>query len=967
MADVYLARDTRHSRDVALKIIRSEVAAAVGSNRFLREVAITARLSHPHIRPLLDSGQANELVYYAMPFVRGETLRERLSREHRLGLEDALRIARELADALDYAHAEGVVHRDVKPGNVFLESGHALLGDFGIAVAAEAADSEKLTESGIVIGTPEYLSPEQCEGHGRVDGRADIYALGCVIFEMLTGQPPFTGRTRLSIIAKQIGEAAPSAAILRPDLPAEVDDLLRRCLAKVPADRFETAAELRASIDRALNEWQLGASRATATVARARGRLSRWRMAAVIGGVGLLIATALYRDFGVPAPPPEIDDAVLILPFQVSGAAEFTYLVDGLVDLIGRNLEGAGGLRAVDPHTAVRIAQAEALSGPIDAESGRRLARTIGARFLLLGTVTEHEGELALSARLYDGRAGGPPLHTMTAGGHSRELFALVEDVTRDLLASQFGPASVKLTRLAAQSTTSLDALKQFLRGEQALRSAQYDSAIAGLQRAVAEDSSFALGYYRLAVAAALRHSPRVAGDALQRAARHAARLGDHDRRLLEAFTALWDGRVDDAEAAYRSILEDFPDDLEARVQLGGLLTHYNPLRGRPAAEGWPHLARVSEVDPSYVCPVCTMVNLALADRDVSLADSLMRVRYGDSPAAMYRAGIAVVLDDSADFERWAAASPAPGYWQASWAAAFFGKYDGAKRLLLMRPTRDLPEAARAVVHFGLADLHAGRLQWRAAERELELIAPIVPDRVLLRRAYLALLPFLDRPAADVERILRELESWEAGDRDSPGRLLPDFLPLLKPYLVGLAHARLHDFDAALAAAARLEAPDHGSRSRALAHDLALTIRADAAIRQEQPGRALAHLDSISGGVPREVVDAVAAGPSRNEVADILTLEHARYLRVLALLRTGRADEALRWADNGFFRIGGNPLYAPALDLVRAQAHDAMGATNSARQLYTSYLDATASADDDMRARPDQARARLDRVMRGAR
>jgi TolB-like protein/tetratricopeptide (TPR) repeat protein len=959
MADVYLARDTGHGRDVAVKIVGDEVAATLGADRFLREVAITARLLHPHICPLLDSGRANDLLYYVMPLVRGETLRARLSREHSLGLEEALKIAGELADALDYAHGQGVVHRDVKPGNVFLESGHALLSDFGIALAAESADVRRLTDSGVVVGTTEYLSPEQCEGRENVDGRADIYALGCVLFEMLAGQPPFTGRTRMAILAKQIGEAAPSVAVLRPDVPREVDDVIRRCLAKAPADRFRTAAELRDAIEGLRNRSQAGASASTA--AQVRPGKSRPRRAAALAGLAaVLVGAVLIRGMFAPAPSAH-QDAVLILPFQVSGAAEFAYLGDGLVDLIGRNLEGVAGLRAVDPHTAIRIAQAGAAGGPIDADRGRRLARESGARLVLLGALTEHEGELALSARLYDETAGGPPLHTSTAAGPSTDLFAIVEGMTRDLLASQFGPASVNLTRLAARRTTSLEALKHFLRGEQALRSARYDSAIAGLQRAVAEDTSFALGYYRLAVAAALRQSPRVTTEALVRALHHADRLGEHDRRLLEAFVALWEGRVGEAEAAYRSILEDFPDDLEARVQLGGLLTNYNPLRGRPADEGWPHLARVSAVDPAYVCPVCTMVNLALADRDTELADSLMRVRYGDSPIAVYRAGIAAALGDSAAFEGWAARSPAPGYWQASWAAAFFHAWDGAERLLLMRPTEGLPEPARAVVHFGLGDLHAARLRWRAAEREIERVALFAPERALLRRAYLTLLPFIERPAGELERLLREIERWEPAA--GAARPLQDYLPLVKPYLTGLACASLHDLDGAHAAAARLEADTRGTRNAPLARDLALTIRADAALRREQPEQALAHLDSITGQVPREVMDAVAAGPSRHEVADILTQEHARYLRVHVLLRTGRADEALRWADNGFFRIGGNPLFTPALDLLRAEAHEAAGAAQRAREYYAAYLEATAGADEDMRARPEQARARLEALM----
>ena len=206
MATVYVAEDLRHSRQVAIKVLRSDVAAAIGAERFLREIAIAARLTHPHVLPLIDSGQAAGSLYYVMPYVRGESLRERLVREKRLSLEDALRIARELGAGLDYAHREGFVHRDVKPENMLLVDGHAVLADFGIARAIFQAGGDHVTEVGLAIGTPDYMSPEQAAGDRELDGRCDEYALACVIYEMLAGAPPFSGTSARAIIALHLSQ-----------------------------------------------------------------------------------------------------------------------------------------------------------------------------------------------------------------------------------------------------------------------------------------------------------------------------------------------------------------------------------------------------------------------------------------------------------------------------------------------------------------------------------------------------------------------------------------------------------------------------------------------------------------------------------------------------------------------------------------------------------------------------------------
>jgi serine/threonine protein kinase len=208
MATVYLAHDLKHDRNVAIKVLRPELAAVIGADRFLSEIKTTANLQHPHILSLFDSGTVDGTVFYVMPFVDGESLRDRLTREKQLPLRDALAIAREIADALQYAHSHGVIHRDIKPENILLQGGHALVADFGIALAASKVGGNRMTETGMSLGTPQYMSPEQAMGERELDSRTDVYALGCVTFEMLAGEPPFTGPTAQSIVAKVITAAA---------------------------------------------------------------------------------------------------------------------------------------------------------------------------------------------------------------------------------------------------------------------------------------------------------------------------------------------------------------------------------------------------------------------------------------------------------------------------------------------------------------------------------------------------------------------------------------------------------------------------------------------------------------------------------------------------------------------------------------------------------------------------------------
>ena len=296
MATVYLARDLKHERQVAIKVLRPELSAAIGPERFLREIAITAQLDHPHILPLLDSGEAGPepFLYYVMPLVEGESLRDRLSRERQLPLGEAIQIAREVAGALSYAHSRGVIHRDIKPENILLANGHARVADFGIARAVTAADSRRLTETGMAIGTPAYMSPEQATGGQHVDARSDIYALGCVLYEMIAGEPPFSGPTPQAILARALTESPRPLEVIRPGLPRSLETIIHRATARVPADRFQSGSLLAAELDRLSDRITQGGE----PVAGNAVRPGRTMLFAAVAGVllaAVLIGGALLR------------------------------------------------------------------------------------------------------------------------------------------------------------------------------------------------------------------------------------------------------------------------------------------------------------------------------------------------------------------------------------------------------------------------------------------------------------------------------------------------------------------------------------------------------------------------------------------------------------------------------------------------------------------------------------------------
>src|SRR5215211_708004 len=296
MATVYLAHDLRHERDVAIKVLHPDLAAALGAERFLAEIKTTAKLQHPHILPLLDSGAAGGLLFYVMPYVAGETLRQRLTRDTQLPIDDAVRLARDIADALGAAHAHGIVHRDIKPENILLQGDHALVADFGIALAVQQAGGSRMTQTGLSLGTPQYMSPEQAMGEKVIDARSDIYALGAVTYEMLVGEPPFTGPSVQAIVARLMSEDPRSIVAQRKAVDESVEYAVMRALEKLPADRFATAHEFAAALSEAAPDGSLkrtSSSRGTHAARGAKAAGLRRRKAMVPLGAALVVGAML--------------------------------------------------------------------------------------------------------------------------------------------------------------------------------------------------------------------------------------------------------------------------------------------------------------------------------------------------------------------------------------------------------------------------------------------------------------------------------------------------------------------------------------------------------------------------------------------------------------------------------------------------------------------------------------------------
>jgi serine/threonine-protein kinase len=573
MATVYLAQDLRHDRPVALKVLLPELAAVLGPDRFQREIRFAARLQHPHILTVLDSGEAAGQLWFTMPYVEGESLRDRLRRERQLPVDDALRITREAAQALQYAHEHRVVHRDIKPENLMLtQDGNTLVADFGIARAL--AGDEQLTQTGMSVGTPAYMSPEQASGDKTIDPRTDVYSLGCVLYEMLAGEPPYTGPTAPAIIMKRFTEPVPSVRKARPNVPEAVEQAIQRALAPLAADRPATAAEFA----RALADGRTGGladsqamstpTAATAPMASPAARPAgagaapaaakrRMPVAAVTLGLGFLIGLGVLFAWRHTHPGGEESNGprrVAVLPFENLGDSADAYFADGMTDEVRGKLSHVAGIAV--------IARTSSNEYRRTTKSPQQVARELGADYLLTATVRWEKAangpsRVRVSPELIRVEPGAAPT-TKWQQGFDASLTDVFQ-VQADIASKVAGALDVALAdsarrEIAARPTTSLSAYDAFLKGEAASQSmsvadpASLRSAIGFYEQAVARDSAFVPAWAQLARARTFLYAnatptPELAAQARQAAERAQAlardrpegplALGDYYRNVV--------------------------------------------------------------------------------------------------------------------------------------------------------------------------------------------------------------------------------------------------------------------------------------------------------------------------------------------------------------------------------------------------------------------------------------------------
>ena len=478
-ATVYLAQDLKHGRSVAVKVLRPELAAALGAERFLREIEIAARLTHPHILPLHDSGEAAGFLYYVMPFVQGESLRDRLHREPQLPIDEAVKIAREVATALSHAHSQDVVHRDIKPENILLSGGEAVVADFGIARAIVAAGAETLTDTGLAVGTPGYMSPEQATGAMQLDGRSDVYSLGCVLYEMLAGHPPFLGTTAQEILARHSLDAVPPLRTIRPELPEAVELAVRKALAKSPADRFATAAAFSEAMTQASTPPSFARRAARPAVFVAAG------VAAFVTGYALLTRPPSSSD--------EPGQSIAVLPFKnIGGDVNNEPFSDGMTDEITTALGKVEGLRVAARSAAFRFKG----KNVVPEEIGRQLH----VLYVLDGGVRMGGNRRRVSAQLINVARGNETwAEEYDRDARDRDVFVVQDEITRAIVAALrvhlSGPASAAL---AEHATVSPEAHDLYLQGRYFFArrdSASLRKAQDYFERAIQKDSSYALAW----------------------------------------------------------------------------------------------------------------------------------------------------------------------------------------------------------------------------------------------------------------------------------------------------------------------------------------------------------------------------------------------------------------------------------------------------------------------------------------
>lgn len=632
MSRVFVAREVALDRPVVVKVLPPELSAAVSLERFRREIKVAARLQHPHIVPVLASGDADGMLYYTMPLVTGESLRAHLSRGE-LPIAEALRILREVADALARAHDEGVVHRDLKPENVLLSGEHAQVSDFGVAKALHAASgTEAVTSTGIAMGTPAYMAPEQIAADEHVDGRADIYALGVLAYEMLAGHAPFAGPPA-QLFAQHMTVEPPPLAPRRPNAPARLIELVERCLQKRPADRPQTIREI---LDELRAIEISGGTMATAAGTSARPGLrqssggGQRRRITVLAAGGLVLAVlgtaAWFGLRGDRSPVASEAASLAILPFvSPSADSALNRLGRDLVVTVSTNLDGVAELRVADPMTVLaQIAPGEA-AGTADRSA---VAGIVGARSVVHGTLVR-AGRLVRADLVVEtvDSIGSRVLGRGSVTADSADVAALTDSVTWEVLRLVWRGGDLPTPALADLTTRSIEALRAYLDGERLIVANEWDSAQVAFGRAIRADSTFWMAHWRYNYARGWRLQPADSVSARKIRANIAA-FPERDRLTIEASLA---ESLATRHFLYTDLAGRFPDSWFVAMRLADHLTHDGPALGTTAEDAMRAWERALELHPRLGPAYSHLATLAVREHDTTRMRTALEFHSRDS------------------------------------------------------------------------------------------------------------------------------------------------------------------------------------------------------------------------------------------------------------------------------------------------------------------------------------------------
>ncbi|MDX1645059.1 MAG: protein kinase, partial [Thermoanaerobaculia bacterium] len=819
MGVVYKAEDLELGRPVAIKLLPPELAEdEAAKERFQHEARTASALDHANICTIYEAGETDDgRLFLAMAYYRGRTLKQRIAAGP-IPLGEAIDILAQVARGLERAHAAGVFHRDIKPANVIItEHGEAKILDFGLAKLAEGAQR---TRSGTTVGTPAYMSPEQVQGDD-VDGRTDLWSLGVVAYEMLAGRPPFRGANESAIIYSILHEEPDSLAEQRPDVPPPLREVVTRALVKDPEERIESARAFLRRLRPLLGDTPTEAievspsEHPTRTAPhRAEPAVKRripWAVtlvAAVAVAAVLLLVWRRQEESPPAAVPPatpaaEAADVVTVFPFTFRGNPDYAYLGDGLVDLLSTKLDGAGDIRASDPHAVLsRVERDAARSGGL--EAFERIAESFSATYFVTGEILEAGGRLHISASLYQPGARRPAT-THTVEGPAEDVFQLVDELAAELLAEQIQAPSVRVFSTAAMTTESLPALRSYLKAESELRRGEFTKALESYQKTVALDPEFALAWYRLSVAAEWSTQNMLVGPAVAKALEHADRLSAHDRDLLEARLANRAGDPERAEQIYRSILGRHPEDVEAWIQMGEILSHYGFMTGRSLTASREAFERVIHLEPSFVGGWWHLARVAAVENRPEEVDRIVRRILEMNPEGERALELevlrAVVLEDEAEL-----ASLIEELRRvedhvvltAAWSLEMT-QVDPAAAIrvaeVLTEPRRS--DEARAIGHEVLAWLELCRGRLRAAFEHLDAAGEISIARRLESETLVRLRPWVPTDEAELRGLRARLEAWDASavpPSTNPSNFFSQhngLHPLLRTYLLELVEARL--------------------------------------------------------------------------------------------------------------------------------------------------------------------------------